>query len=172
MKILVTGTPGTGKTSIAIELSKLLKLIYVDVKKNINEHKETIDKIEDGELIINSKLKKILEKELPDNCVFETHLIEYCPLADCYVILRTKPGVLKKRLSARNYSLQKIRDNLEVEILDYFTQAIKSNKIIEYDSSKGSAKLNAKKIMELILKKKYNKGEIKYSDNEIKKNLI
>jgi adenylate kinase len=172
MKILITGTPGTGKTKIAMELSKLLKLPYFDVKKIINNNPKTIDKKENDELIINPKLRQALDKELPRDCIFETHLIEYCPKTDLIIILRTKPGILKKRLLKRNYSAQKIRDNLEVEILDYFTQSAKSNKVIEYDSSKGSAKNNAKKIKELVLKKKYNKGKIKYSDNEIKKALI
>lgn len=172
MRILITGTPGSGKTSISKELSKLLKLPYFDVKVIIKNNPTTIDKIEDGEMIINSKLKKVLQKELPENCVFETHLIEYCSLPDLYIILRTKPSVLKKRLILRKYSKQKIMDNLEVEILDYFTQAIKPNNVIEFDTSRFSAKLNAKKIKMLMIKKKYNKGEIKYSDKEIKKALI
>ncbi|MDD5499603.1 MAG: AAA family ATPase, partial [Candidatus Nanoarchaeia archaeon] len=74
MKILITGTPGSGKTSMAKELSKLLKLPYIDVKKIIKNNPETIDKKEFGELIINDKLKKVLSKNLPNSCVFETHL--------------------------------------------------------------------------------------------------
>jgi adenylate kinase len=172
MKILITGTPGTGKTGIAIELSKLLGMPYFDVKKIINNHPKTIYGKENNELIINSNLKKVLQKVLPKDCIFETHLIEYCPNTELIIILRTKPGVLKKRLIKRNYFAQKIRDNLEVEILDYFTQAIKSNHVIEYESGKGSAKANAKKLKELIIKKKYNKGKITYSVKEIKKALI
>jgi adenylate kinase len=150
----------------------LLKLPYFDVKKIIKNNPKTIDKLEDNELIINPKLKRVLQKELPKDCIFETHLIEYCPKSDIIIILRTQPSILKKRLLKRNYSAQKVRDNLEVEILDYFTQSVKSDKVIEYDSSKDSAKNNAKKITELISKKKYNKGKIKYSVNEIKKALI
>ncbi|MFA5303659.1 MAG: AAA family ATPase [Candidatus Nanoarchaeia archaeon] len=171
MKILITGTPGSGKTSIAKELSKLLELPYFDVKELIKSNPETIDSVENEELIINNKLKKVLKK-VPENSIFETHLIEYCPEADVIVILRTKPSVLKKRLIKRKYSKQKIIDNLEVEVLDYFTQSVKSNNVIEYETSKGSSKSNAKKIMELIAKKKYNKGEISYSDKEIKKALL
>ena len=40
--------------------------------------------------------------------------------------------------------MRKIRDNLEVEIIDYFAQSIKWTEVIEYDSSKGSARNNAK----------------------------
>ncbi|MDD5054026.1 MAG: AAA family ATPase [Candidatus Nanoarchaeia archaeon] len=172
MKILITGTPGSGKTSIAKELSKLLKLPYIDVKKIIKNNPETIDKKELGELIINDKLKKVLSKNLPNSCVFETHLIEYCPKNGLIIILRVNPLVLKKRLIKRGYSKQKIVDNLEVEILDYFTQNIKSNKVIEYDCSKGPAKINALKIKKLIQAKKYNKGGLKHKLSHIKKALF
>jgi len=172
MKILVTGTPGSGKTSIAKELSKLLKLPYVDVKQVINTHPGTVDRKDGEELIINEKLKKVLEKTLPKNCIYETHLIEYCPKADLTIILRVNPVVLKKRLTKRGYSKQKIIDNLEVEILDYFTQLVKSGKVIEYDCSKNTAKINALKIKKLIEQKKYNKGEFKHKLAEIKKALF
>jgi adenylate kinase len=168
MRILITGTPGSGKTSISKELSKLLKMCYVDVKELINNNPKTISSKENDELIINSKLISVLKKNLPKDCIYETHLIEFCPINDLIIILRTKPSVLKKRLIKRNYSKEKIKDNLEVEILDYFTQKIKSNKVIEYDCSIGSAKTNARKINGLIILKKYNKGTIKYSNKEIK----
>jgi adenylate kinase len=172
MKILITGTPGTGKTSISKELSKIMKLPFIDVKELINENKKVIDYIDNNGLVINSGLKKILSKKLPKDCIFETHLIEYCPKPDITIILRAKPSALKKRLLLRNYSCQKIRDNLEVEIIDYFSQKIKWKSVIEYDSSKGSAKNNAKKIFEIIKLKKYNKGSIKYSSKEMKIALI
>lgn len=172
MRLLITGTPATGKTSIAYELSKILKLPYIDVKEVIKSHPETVDRVEDNELIINEKLRLVLQKELPLDCIFETHLIEYCPKPGLTVILRTKPAILKKRMLERKYSLQKIRDNVEVELLDYFTQMVKSNKVIEYDSSFGTAKDNAKKIRELIEKKRYNKGKISYSAKEIRQALV
>ncbi len=168
MKILITGSPGTGKTQISKELANIAQLLYIDVKGIINNHKEAIDRVEDGELVINEKLKKILSKELPKDCIFETHLIEYCPKPDVLIILRTKPSALKKRLMLRKYSSQKIRDNLEVEILDYFAQSVNWKEVIEYDSSNGSAKNNAKKIWALIKLKKYNKGSIKYAEKEMK----
>lgn len=172
MKILITGTPASGKTSIAKELSFLLKTKYVDVKEIIKNNPGTIEGIEEEEMIIKPALKKILEKNLFESCVFETHLIEYCPKADITIILRTKPSVLKKRMTKRGYSLKKIRDNLEVEIIDYFTQLVNSKKVIEFDSSKGSAKNNAKKILRLINSKKFNLGKIKHSEKEIKKALV
>lgn len=171
MKILITGSVASGKTCIAKELAKEMNLSYIDVKELIKNNPLAIDGKEDGELIINENLKKILQKELPKNCVYETHLIEYCPKADIYVILRAKPSILKKRMQKRGYSNKKIKENIEVEILDYFTQIIKSKNCIEFDSSKSSAKNNAQKIKELIMQKKFNKGKFMHDEKELKKAL-
>jgi broad-specificity NMP kinase len=38
-KIIVTGTPGTGKTTLAKKLSKKLKYAYIDVNNVIKENK-------------------------------------------------------------------------------------------------------------------------------------
>ena len=88
MKVLITGTPGTGKTSISKELAKLMELPLIDVKELIKNNEEVIDGVDDGELVVNEGLKKILSKKLPASCVFETHLIEYCPKPDVIIILR------------------------------------------------------------------------------------
>ena len=53
MKILITGAPGTGKTSISKILSQLMKIQYFDIKKIINSHPEVVERIECKEKIIN-----------------------------------------------------------------------------------------------------------------------
>ena len=121
MKILITGAPGTGKTSISKILSQLMKIQYFDIKKIINSHPEVVERIECKEKIINPLLKKILAKELPKDYIIDTHLIEYAPKTDVTVILRCNPIILRKRLEKRKYSKKKIRENLEVEVIDYFT---------------------------------------------------
>lgn len=163
MRILITGTPGTGKTILSKELSKLLNFKVINIKKIIKENKETISsKEKDNTLIINNKLINILKKIKEDNIIFETHLIEYAPKVDIIIILRTNPEILFNRLKKRKYSKEKIKENLECEILDYFLVKTKNKNIIEYDTSKGTIKDNAKKIFDLIQKKKFNKGRINW----------
>lgn len=166
MKILVTGTPGSGKTTNARKLAQALKLPYVNVTTIINTNPSLIEKIENGVRVIKPKLKKVLEKNLPKNYVIDTHLIEYTPKVDIIVVLRCEPFELKKRLKKRKYSDEKIRENLEVEILNYFTSSTRQRKIIEIDTSKNKSDTNIKKIVKMIKNKKWNKGAITWEDKK------
>ena len=62
--IVVSGTSGTGKTTIAKKLAKKLKAKYIDVKKIIDKYKlsEGIDKKFKSKIIDIKKLNKILIK--------------------------------------------------------------------------------------------------------------
>jgi len=166
MKIIITGTPATGKTEISKELSKLLNYELIDVKKLINKNPQLVEKIENKVKIIKPKLKQVLKKMLKKDCIIETHLIEYIPKADIIIILRTNPLVLKKRLEERKYSKAKIAENLEVELIDYFTQSTKLKKVIEFDTSKGNAKSNAKKLLKKIQNNEWNKGGICWNNKK------
>ena len=68
--IIVTGTPGTGKTAIAKKLAKRLKFYYLDVNKVINKYKlaEGYDRKRKTKIVGIKKLNKALIdfiKELP-----------------------------------------------------------------------------------------------------------
>ncbi|MBN1923659.1 MAG: AAA family ATPase [Nanoarchaeota archaeon] len=160
MKVLVTGTPGTGKTTNARKIAYALKLPYYNVTTIINTHPSVIEKMEKGVRVISPKLKTVLKRVLPDDFVIDTHLIEYVPDYDVLVILRCEPKELKKRLKERSYSEEKIKENLEVEILDYFTQKAETKKVVEIDTSKDSSEDNTKKIVKMIKGKKWNKGAV------------
>ena len=172
MKVLVTGTPGTGKTTNARKIAYALKLPYANVTTIINTNPQVVEKIEKNVRIIKPSLKKVLEKKLPKSFVIDTHLIEYIPDVDVIVILRCEPGELKKRLTKRNYSKNKIRENLEVEILDYFTQKTgNKKKVIEVDTSKRSSDENVKIVVDRIKNKKWNKGSISWFKKDYMKLL-
>ena len=172
MKILITGTPGTGKTTNARSIAKAMKIPYANVTTIINTHPEVIDKIESGVRIIKPNLKKVLKKVLPKNFVIDTHLLEFIPDVDIIVILRCEPFELKKRLVKRKYKKEKIKDNLEVEILDYFTTMTGAKKkVIEIDTSKSTSETNIKKIVKMIKNKKWNKGSINWNNKKYLKLL-
>lgn len=170
MKVLVTGTPGTGKTTNARKIALELKLPYANVTSIINTNPQVIDKIEKGVRVIKPNLKKVLKKKLPEEYVIDTHLLEYAPKVDVVVILRCEPDELKKRLEKRKYSKKKIRENLEVEILDYFTQKTgKKKEVIEVDTSKAKSDTNVKKIVKMIKEKKWNKGSVSWNKKKYMK---
>lgn len=116
--VFITGTPCTGKTTLASKLNgRLIKIndlaINHDFVLGIDENKGykviDIDKLSDyvDELI----------KDCDELLIFEGHLSHLCDGADKVIVLRVDPDILKGRLEARNYSDAKIRENLEAEAL-------------------------------------------------------
>lgn len=129
MKIVISGTPGTGKTTVAKILSKKTNLQHIDVNKVVSEHglvKEDIVNIE--------KLEEVL-KEMEG--IIEGHLTCEMRLNDKIFVLRCKPDILKQRLLPRNYSKKKLKNNIESEALDYCTIVAEKNykKVYEIDTS-------------------------------------
>ncbi|HIH91337.1 TPA: AAA family ATPase [Candidatus Woesearchaeota archaeon] len=146
MIIAITGTPGTGKTTLAKKLVRRHGYRYMDVNALITRHRlyERYDRKLKTKIIDPKKLVRFLipyTKSLKaKGVVIDSHLSHYLPpsLVDrCYV---TTCGltVLKQRLKKRGYSTQKIRDNLEAEVFQAcLTEAQEfGHRVIVRDTSK------------------------------------
>ncbi len=127
--ILVSGTPGTGKTTYAKKLAKEKNYVYVDVNKIIDKDNLVTDydkirktKIIDTILLNKSIIKLIKEgkKEKTKGLVIDSHLSHYLPkrYSDLCIITKCNLKELKKRLVKRGYDKLKIRENLDAEIFD------------------------------------------------------
>ncbi len=124
MKLLiVTGTPGTGKTTLAKKLARKHRYAYVDVHALIlaNKLHESYDKKLKTKIIDTKKLSSFLLKHVGaldvPGAVIDSHLSHYLPsqkVDTCYVTTCSLKK-LRQRLKKRGYSEQKIRDNLEAE---------------------------------------------------------
>ncbi len=114
MKIVITGTPGVGKTTIGKLFAKKYGLKYININKVAFDN-NLVNK--DGEITDMKKLEDLLKKE--ENCVIEGHLACEMKLDDKIVVLRCDPLILKERLKERNYNKEKLLKNLESECLDY-----------------------------------------------------
>lgn len=124
MIIIVTGCVGTGKTILSKELSKRLKIKYLDVNKIILKNKlreKYIKKLNTYE-VDTKKLNKFLIKEIKNekNLIIDSHLSHYLPnkYVDYCIVCETELKDLKKRLKNRKYSEKKIKENLESQIFD------------------------------------------------------
>src|SRR3989344_500018 len=124
MIIIVTGTPGTGKTKLAKALAKRIKSKYIDVNKIIDEHslKESYDRNRQTYIVDEKKLGKVLISLIKNNknLVIDSHLSHFIPKKHVDLCLVTKTDIkeLKKRLEKRKYAKAKIRENLDAEIFD------------------------------------------------------
>jgi adenylate kinase len=116
--IFITGTPCTGKTTLASKLNgRLIKINDLAISHNfvmgIDEEKgyKVID--------IDELSRHVYEitRDCDETLIFEGHLSHLCDGADKVIVLRVRPEILEGRLRERNYSDVKIRENLEAEAL-------------------------------------------------------
>jgi adenylate kinase len=129
MKVIcVSGTPGTGKTTLAKFLSKKKDYTLIDVNQVIKQNKlnNKYDKKRKCNIIDIKKLNKTLIKLIKQNkkdkknIIIDSHLSHYLPkkYVDLCIITKTELKILEKRLKKRKYSKAKIRENLDSEIFD------------------------------------------------------
>ncbi|MFB6116321.1 MAG: adenylate kinase family protein [Candidatus Nanosalina sp.] len=133
MKIGVTGTPGTGKSTI----SKQLDGRVVDLKEYLEE-KDLGEVNEDGEIEVEiEELRENTPEEPADrDLILEGHLAHFLDLDYC-VVLRCRPDVLRERLEKRDYSSEKVEENIESEKMDLIlSQAVRNQeKVFEVDTT-------------------------------------
>ena len=149
MIIIFTGTPGTGKTTLAIELAKKTGIPYLDVNIVIQECnlRESYDQKNKTYIVDEKKLSKVLIKIINNNCknlIIDSHLSHYVPAkyVDYCIVTKTDLKVLKKRLEQRKYPKNKIKENIEAETFDIcLVDALElKHKIIQIDTTKNSIK--------------------------------
>lgn len=130
MLIGLTGTPGTGKTSVSrlLENKRSWKVIHLnDLIKEKHLYTEIDEKrnavIADMEPIREYLQETIDRNELKEEhgrenevVIIESHLAHY--IADIVIVLRAYPLELEMRLNTRGYSEEKIKENVEAEALD------------------------------------------------------
>jgi len=180
MIIALTGTPGTGKTSVA-EVLKTKGFKIVDLNKEACENDFLIGKDikRDSNIVDIEKLNNfIFEKYCSKETIFiEGHLSHFLKKVDKIIILRCHPEKLKKNLLKKGWNKEKINENLEAEILDIIlcetVEIHKKNSIFEIDVSDKSIKEISEKIIEIIknrfkMLEEYKIGKIDWSEEILK----
>ena len=108
----VIGTPGCGKTTLCSRLG----LPVISLKDYAEENACLGEIGEDGSAEID--LERLSEIWKPPDylTLIDGHLAHYIPV-DALIVLRCEPSELRKRLEKRGYSEEKIRANVEVEMM-------------------------------------------------------
>lgn len=124
--IIVTGTPGTGKSTFSKKLcAENVELEYFDLNDYIKKNKlyDSFDEELDTFVVDEDVVSEILIPLITSSektILVDSHMSHYLDpkyVSLCYVT-KCSLGELKKRLVKRGYSEQKIRDNLDAEIFD------------------------------------------------------
>jgi len=113
MMVGITGTPGTGKSTVANELARQGYSV-LHLSDTISGY--LIEKDEERDTSIIDEERWAAEF-IPCQGFVEGHLAHLLP-CDRIVVLRCRPDILMERLHERGYGKEKIRENALAEALD------------------------------------------------------
>ena len=115
MRVAVTGTPGTGKSTAVDLLDSDLEVLHLN--ETIREAGLTTghDEERDSAIADMDALADYLDGR--EGVVFESHLAHHLP-ADRVVVLRCHPEQLTERLRERGEPAATVEENAESEALD------------------------------------------------------
>tara|TARA_A100001037_G_C15151455_1_gene639545 strand:- start:1468 stop:2004 length:537 start_codon:yes stop_codon:yes gene_type:complete len=120
MRIAITGTPGTGKTTCSKNITQGCEILHLN---DIIKEKKLYQGFDENRQTLIADIKAI-EKHLDgkDNIVIDSH-ISHLLEVDKVIVLRCHPIELKKRLEGREYNEEidiekSIEENVKAESLD------------------------------------------------------
>jgi len=166
--LIVSGTPGTGKTTMSNNVqnyieAKVISLNELAISENLIEK---YDSKRDTSVINNKKLigfvTKLIEdyeNEGPEFLIIESHFSDIVPeqYIDFVIVLRCDPDELYNRLKRRGYKEEKIRENVQSEILgncvNYFINKPLNTPILELDTTKANIESITITMIDIITKK-------------------
>jgi adenylate kinase len=148
--ILVTGTPGVGKSRLARLLSKKGGFKIVELSPLVRRERlyTRFDKGRKSYVVDERRLRKRLEtiSRSSEKLVIASHMVgRFLPkgLVKIAIVLRLDPVVLYRRLRARGWTSRKAWENTEAEILDLSLQEsvdlLGKRRVFEIDTTRKSA---------------------------------
>lgn len=156
-RLVITGNPGVGKHTTAFELKKILDLVLIDINDLAVQHHAFL---QTPNLEIDSrKIANIIESKLGESqrTVIVGHLAPYVlkkEWIDLTIVLRRSPYAIFSTLESRNYSVEKIRENVASEILGVIlydsVQCFGKEKIAELDTTQTTSTEICEEIISLL----------------------
>lgn len=134
--ILITGTPGTGKSTLSSEICEKASLEWLNVGEIAKENQlyEEYDPNFDCHILDEDRLVCELEdKMLEGGKIVDYHGCDFFPEEwfDIVFVLSTDNTVLYDRLVRRGYNEKKLKNNIECEIFHTILDEARAS----YDSS-------------------------------------
>jgi adenylate kinase len=149
----LTGSPGTGKKTIGRTLSRITGLEFV----SINDYavKNRMGRRVGSEFSVDAK--RLYGRIETKGRVVSGHLLPYVVpnrQLDLVVLLRCSPNVLKRRYASRDYSIEKMRENIEAEMIGVLAAACLEEydlqKIVEFDTTRAKPESTSKRVLDII----------------------
>ncbi|MFW6003459.1 MAG: adenylate kinase family protein [Halanaeroarchaeum sp.] len=115
MRLAVTGTPGTGKTTATDILESDLDVVHLN---ELIRREGLYTEVDEQRESVVADLDAVATRlETKDDVVVDSHLSHYLDV-DEVVVLRCEPDELERRLRRRGASAAKAEENAESEALD------------------------------------------------------
>lgn len=158
MIILITGTPGVGKTTVSNVLKDKLNANLIAINELVDEKHiymgidpERGYKIVDMDVLFEELDKIVKEIDESNYILIEGHLSHFYENADLIIVLRANPDVLRDRMKVKGWEKSKIDENIEAEIIgicSYESYEIHGKKASEIDTSS----ISPQEVSDLIIK--------------------
>ncbi|RYP56807.1 hypothetical protein DL771_011582 [Monosporascus sp. 5C6A] len=125
--IIITGTPGVGKTTHCEALAERTGLRHLSVNQIVKEkgcHEGWDEEFKSWIVDEDKLLDEIEPKALAGGCIIDWHACDLFPESwiDLVVVLRVDSATLYDRLTARKYPEAKLQENLDSEIMQVLLQ--------------------------------------------------
>ena len=160
--LALTGTPGTGKTTLAQMLERP-RLQLSDYYEACSDSRD-----EGGEWLVDlERLTQAAERDAGPETVIEGHLAHRLGLCETVAVLRCHPEELQERLAGRDYTDAKMRENLEAEAMGIITaEALETEvKVHELDTTGQPLATSATELESILAGgKSYPPGQIDFSE--------
>jgi adenylate kinase len=146
MIIAISGTPGTGKHTLANALARKTNYKILDLnrilKKGGGESEVTIKEVNEA-----------FQRNKKDNLLVVSHLSHFIrsKSINFVIVLRTDPIILIKRLEKRGYKKEKIYDNAIFEAMDgTYAEALRMKRNVFQIDNTRSINNTVKKVMSIM----------------------
>jgi adenylate kinase len=148
----ITGTPGTGKKSIAPLVASRLKLPCVSINDLAQRYWGP------GQAEVDTRLlRSRIGRELSGPALLFGHLLPYVlepKAAELVAVMRCEPSVLKERLLRRGYPQSQVLENVEAELIGVISadsyDAFGSSKTFEVDTTRLDPRRAGEKVTRLL----------------------
>ena len=133
--ILITGTPGTGKSTLASAVASSCDFKNIPISSIVKGQQINSGWDEEFDCYIidedaEDKILDYLEPIMADGgVIIEHHSVDWFPERwfDLVIVLRTDNTILYDRLAKRDYSQHKITENVECEIMQVILEEARAS---------------------------------------------
>lgn len=189
VRLLISGTPGTGKSTLSAKLAEKLNLTHLELShivkndaslvserdaqrdcsvfdedKLLDHIEDRIREIEEGEGNSKKKSGVILDFHAPGFLIEAIHI-------DVIVLLQADTQELARRLDSRGYSKAKVSENLEAEIFKVVREEALESLLVSLNETQSDPTDISREKLKIFLEENNVLELVNDSNEDLEKNI-